>query len=78
MPANTAGVYANDDGGTVKMYAVDEAGSDALLNYRNIALGGGAAPTLGTIGGSGPTVAAQQGWIELNQDGTAYWVPAWV
>lgn len=78
MGSNTAGLFANDDGGTVKMYAIDEADSVALLNYRNIALGGGAAPTLGTIGGSGPTVAAQNSWIEHNIDGTAYWVPAWV
>ena len=78
LASNTAGLYANDDVGTVKMYAIDEAGSAALLNYRSIALGGGAAPTFGTIGGSGPTTAAQNSWIELNIGGTAYWVPAWI
>lgn len=78
LALNTAGLYANDDVGTVKMYAINEAGSAALLNYRNIALGGGVAPTLGTIGGSGPTVAAQNSWLEFNVGGTAYWVPAWI
>lgn len=43
-----------------------------------IALGGGAAATLGTIGGSGPTAAAQNKWIALNVDGTAYFLPLWV
>ncbi len=42
------------------------------------ALGGGAAPTLGTIGGSGPTVAAQYGWVKmLDSTGDTIWVPAW-
>lgn len=77
LASNTAGLYANDDAGTVKMYAIDEAGSVALLNYRSIALGGGAAPVVGTIGGSGPATATQASWIELNIGGTAYWVPAW-
>lgn len=30
-----------------------------------VALGGGAAPTLGTIGGAGPAGAAQVGWLEV-------------
>lgn len=79
LAANTAGLYANDDGGTVKMYSIDEAGSIALLNYRNIALGGGGTPTLGAtaLGGSGPATAAQNSWIEVNVAGTAYWLAAW-
>jgi hypothetical protein len=43
----------------------------------SVALGGGAAATLGTIGGSGPTAAAQAKWIPLNSDGTQYFVAAW-
>lgn len=39
--------------------------------------GGGAVPTLGTIGATGPTAAAQAKWIPLNSGGTQYWVPAW-
>ena len=43
------------------------------------ALGGGAAPTLGTIGGAGPATAAQANWVKINcADGVVRWVPAWV
>lgn len=46
-----------------------------------VALGGGAAPTLGTIGGSGPATAAQNKWLEITIDesGTlvTYWIPVW-
>ena len=42
-----------------------------------VALGGGATPTLGTIGGSGPTSAAQAQWIEVDIGGTPHWIPVW-
>lgn len=43
-----------------------------------VALGGGAAPTFGTIGGSGPATAAQNTWMRvLDSTGAAFWVPAW-
>jgi hypothetical protein len=43
-----------------------------------VALGGGATPTLGTIGASGPTTAAQNTWLRLlDSTGAAFWVPAW-
>lgn len=43
-----------------------------------VALGGGAAPTLGTIGGTGPTVAAQNSWMRVvDTTGAAFWVPVW-
>lgn len=43
-----------------------------------VALGGGAAPTLGTIGGAGPTAAAQNSWVRaLDSTGAAVWIPAW-
>lgn len=43
-----------------------------------VALGGGAAPTLGTIGGSGPTTAAQNAWLEVKDSGGAtMWIPVW-
>lgn len=45
--------------------------------YTNQALGGGAAATLGTIGGSGPTAAAQAQWLEIEIGGVIHWVPAW-
>lgn len=52
---------------------------DLQLGRATTALGGGAAPTFGTIGGSGPAVAAQNGWAKfLDSSGTAFWVPVWV
>lgn len=43
-----------------------------------VALGGGAAPTLGTIGGSGPATAGQNTWLELKDSGgNIFWVPVW-
>jgi len=42
------------------------------------ALGGGAAPVLGTIGGAGPAVAAQNSWLQMvDATGVAFFVPAW-
>jgi len=41
------------------------------------ALGGGAAPTVGTIGGSGPAAAAQKGWIKVTLNGTTAYLPYW-
>lgn len=43
----------------------------------NYALGGGASATLGTIGGSGPSTAAQAQWLKITIDGTDHWVPVW-
>ena len=43
-----------------------------------VALGGGAAATLGTIGGSGPATAAQNSWLRMvDSTGAAIWVAAW-
>ncbi len=41
------------------------------------ALGGGASATLGTIGGSGPAVAAQNEWIQIDSQNGVRFVPAW-
>jgi hypothetical protein len=44
-----------------------------------VALGGGAAPTLGTIGGTGPTAAAQNAWLRVkNSAGAPVWLPVWI
>lgn len=43
----------------------------------SVALGGGSSATLGTIGGSGPTTAGQDKWLEIKIAGTTHWVPAW-
>lgn len=52
---------------------------DGRVDINNgVALGGGAAATLGTIGGVGPTAAAQAQWVEIDIGGTAHWIPAWV
>jgi hypothetical protein len=52
--------------------------SDMQFGKALVALGGGVAPTLGTIGGSGPATAAQNTWMRwLDSSGAAFWVPAW-
>lgn len=51
---------------------------DTRLDINNgIALGGGASATLGTIGGTGPTAAAQAQWVEIDVGGVAHWIPVW-
>lgn len=42
-----------------------------------IALGGGAAPTVGTIGGSGPATAAQNSWLSVAIGGVTSFLPVW-
>lgn len=52
--------------------------ADTRFNQALVALGGGAAPTLGTIGGSGPATAAQNSWKKfVDSTGAAFFVPAW-
>ena len=51
---------------------------DIRWNRALIALGGGSAATLGTIGGSGPATAGQNTWMRvMDSAGAAFWVPAW-
>jgi hypothetical protein len=51
---------------------------DVQFGQGIVALGGGAAPTLGTIGGSGPATAAQNGWKKfVDSTGAGFWVPVW-
>jgi hypothetical protein len=48
------------------------------LGYPHVACGGGAAPTLGTIGGTGPAGAAQHGWYQILDDGgSPVFIPIW-
>lgn len=43
-----------------------------------VALGGGAAPTVGTIGGTGPATAAQNSWLRFaDSTGAIGWLPVW-
>jgi len=58
--------------------AVLDIRGDIRADVTTAALGGGAAATLGTIGGSGPTVAGQNQWAKINISGTDYWLPVWV
>lgn len=54
--------------------------ANLYLQYDNplIAMGGGSAATLGTIGGSGPSTATQNSWKQEYDDaGSAYWIPVW-
>lgn len=52
-------------------------GTDFDLTSAMVAMGGGAAPTVGTIGGTGPATAAQNGWVRILVAGVATWIPAW-
>jgi len=42
-----------------------------------VALGGGAAPTLGTIGGTGPATAAQNEWLPVATQNGQRFIPLW-
>lgn len=74
-------ITSNPTGGTLN-YAlrvtVGASRFDGRVDINNgIALGGGAAATLGTIGGFGPTAAAQAQWLEVDIGGVAHWIPVW-
>ena len=75
-------ITSNPTGGTLNHALRVTLGAsrfDGRVDINNgIALGGGAAPTLGTIGGSGPTAAAQAQGVEIDIGGTAHWIPAWI
>lgn len=51
--------------------------STSLRVDAGVALGGGSAATLGTIGGSGPASAGQAQWLTVNIGGTNHFIPAW-
>lgn len=54
-------------------------GDDIKWGRALVAMGGGSAPTLGTIGGSGPATATQNAWMRVvDSGGTAFYVPTWV
>lgn len=53
-------------------------GNAIKLGKATVALGGGAAATLGTIGGSGPGTAAQFAWEPVTlSDGSSGFLPVW-
>ncbi len=57
---------------------ISSGGQDIKWGKATVALGGGAAPTVGTIGGSGPAAAAQTSWLRvIDSGGTARFIPLW-
>lgn len=53
-------------------------GSSIKWGVALVALGGGSAPTVGTIGGSGPATAGQNAWLKaLDSTGAAIYIPVW-
>lgn len=72
---------APTEGGTLNAALWVRAGLsrfDGRVDINNgIALGGGAPATLGTIGGAGPTAAAQAQWCEIDIGGVAHWIAVW-
>lgn len=72
---------ADNLGITVAAAEVVRLTSGGLLDFRpaaaTVALGGGAAPTVGTIGGSGPAVAGQNSWLKVKIGGTDSYIPVW-
>lgn len=67
-----------DNPGAVGNLTLGAGATDLKWGKALIALGGGAGPTFGTIGGSGPATAAQNSWMRvLDSTGAAFWVPAW-
>jgi hypothetical protein len=52
--------------------------ADIQWGKANVAVGGGASPTFGTIGATGPAAAAQRNWLRfIESDGTASFIPVW-
>jgi len=74
LPASNAIGFKNNNTETVRIDA------NGVLDFRNsqiVAMGGGAAPTLGTIGGGGPAVAGQAAWLKVLNAGAAHFIPTW-
>ena len=76
-----AGGAGNDDGGMIEFDAGTATGSGVAgtVNFAvpSPALGGGSTATLGAVGSPGPTVAAQNQWLEIEIDGVRHWVAVW-
>lgn len=75
-------VHVNGESSIVQLNAVDiqlTCGTgDIKWGKPLVALGGGSAATLGTIGGSGPVSLAQNTWLQaLDSTGATIWLPVW-
>lgn len=65
-------------GMTTGVILLSAGGRPVRWGVANVALGGGAAPTLGTIGGGGPATAGQNSWLQLQDStGATVWIPVW-
>jgi hypothetical protein len=70
---NHTGTSPSDFAGNINLI-----GAATRFNFSaSAALGGGAAATLGTIGGAGPTVAAQNSWLPILVAGAVRFIPIW-
>lgn len=74
--ATTGILHLCDNTGALRL-GVDSGSGLIYTSLGAVTLGGGAGATLGTIGGSGPTVAAQNSWGRINMNGTTYFFPLW-
>jgi hypothetical protein len=53
--------------------------TDIVWGRALVTMGGGATATMGSIGGSGPTVLTQNKWMQVRDSANAlFWVPTWV
>lgn len=73
---NNGGAQSDFGTGAIRVGGLSTFDGFVDLN-KPVALGGGAVPTLGTIGGSGPTTAAQAQWVQIDVNGVAHWIAAW-
>lgn len=65
--------------GAVTKFGVNVTSGQLYLTRGVDALGGGAGATLGAIGGTGPTTAAQNSWIRCTHDVLGdIWLPIWI
>jgi hypothetical protein len=76
--ANSANVEALQVDANNRVRLAPNGADDIVWGRSAIALGGGAAATLGTIGGSGPGTAAQFEWLKVfDTSGNAIFIPVW-
>lgn len=78
---NNAGnnTYQLIGGNSSDQVVLASGGGDIKWGRPEVALGGGSSATLGTIGGSGPSNAAQNGWLRVvNSTGSAIFLPTFL
>lgn len=74
---STAGIHNLTNLNGTNLLGVGVATGIIHSNKAVDALGGGAGATLGTIGGTGPTAAAQFGWWSIVTPAGQAWIPIW-